>query len=487
MVRVQRPLEARVVVAASGSSRGIGKDGDLPWPILRSDLLHFRELTLNSAVLMGSATYFSLPDNVRPLPKRLNIVLSSRSRTQLQIPDEVLIAGSLNAAEMLLTERALNMVYVIGGESVFKQVMKLPQWSSRVYYTYVDKHFECDKHFPVDMEKRTSGFDLISVSDKHEENGIQFWIKEYVRRDGNKNATIVDMPKEMSQQQEHAEMQYLTLVRRILKEGVEKSDRTGVGTRSIFGAQMRFDLRESFPLLTTKRVFWRGVVEELLWFIKGSTNANELSEKGIHIWDDNGSRQFLDKCGFKDRQEGDLGPVYGFQWRHFGASYVNMNSDYTGQGVDQLQNVIDTINTRPDDRRMIVCAWNASALPEMALPPCHLLAQFYVCNGELSCQMYQRSCDMGLGVPFNIASYALLTCLIASVCNLKAGEFIHVLGDAHIYNNHVEALTQQLQRHPRPFPKLCVRNQQRIEDFTLDDIHLQGYDPHAAISMKMAV
>jgi len=209
----------------------------------------------------------------------------------------------------------------------------------------------------------------------------------------------------------HEEYQYLKLVDEIMEKGVRMDDRTGVGTLSVFGTMMRFDLRTSFPLLTTKRVFWRGVVEELLWFVKGDTNGKHLSEKGIKIWEGNGSREFLDKRGLSHREEGDLGPVYGFQWRHFGAKYVDMHTDYSGQGVDQLAECIKKIKEDPADRRIIMSAWNPADLNLMALPPCHMFCQFYVANGELSCLMYQRSCDMGLGVPFNIASYSLLTCM----------------------------------------------------------------------------
>lgn len=229
--------------------------------------------------------------------------------------------------------------------------------------------------------------------------------------------------------------------------GKTRSDRTGVGTVSIFGAQMRFNLRDDiFPLLTTKRVFWRAVVEELLWFIKGSTNAKELQDKKVHIWDGNSTREFLDKLGLTEREEGDLGPVYGFQWRHFGAEYKTCHDDYTCQGIDQLNDVIKRIRTNPNDRRIIMSAWNVSDLKIMALPPCHCLVQFYVADGELSCQLYQRSADMGLGVPFNIASYALLTCMIAHVTGLKTGDFVHTLGDAHVYLNHVEPLKEQVSR-----------------------------------------
>jgi len=287
----------------------------------------------------------------------------------------------------------------------------------------------------------------------------------------------------------HDENQYLDLIRTIINTGHRKGDRTGTGTISQFGAQMRFSLRDGvFPLLTTKRVFWRGLAEELLWFIKGSTNAKDLQDKDVKIWDGNSSREFLDKCGFKDREVGDLGPVYGFQWRHCGAPYTNMHDDYSGKGVDQLQQVIDQIKNNPDDRRIIMCSWNVSDIPKMALPPCHCLVQFYVANGELSCQLYQRSADMGLGVPFNIASYALLTYMIAHVTGLKPGEFVHSLGDAHVYSNHVEALEEQLKREPRPFPTLTIKRKvENIDDFTMEDFELEGYKPHPKIQMAMAV
>ncbi|XP_064298986.1 thymidylate synthase isoform X1 [Phalacrocorax carbo] len=320
-----------------------------------------------------------------------------------------------------------------------------------------------------------------------------------------------EVPSAAAAGPESGELQYLRQVRHILQHGHRKEDRTGTGTISVFGMQARYSLRDQFPLLTTKRVFWKGVLEELLWFIKGSTNAKELSAKGVKIWDANGSREFLDKQGFSTREEGDLGPVYGFQWRHFGAEYKDMHTDvgalhsletveekdssilqleqnYSNQGVDQLQKVIETIKTNPDDRRIIMCAWNPKDISLMALPPCHALCQFYVLNGELSCQLYQRSGDMGLGVPFNIASYSLLTYMIAHVTGLKPGEFIHTLGDAHIYLNHVEPLKVQLQREPRPFPKLrIIRKVEDISDFKAEDFQIEDYNPHPSIKMEMAV
>ncbi|CAK0859493.1 unnamed protein product [Prorocentrum cordatum] len=231
-----------------------------------------------------------------------------------------------------------------------------------------------------------------------------------------------------------------------------------------------------------------GPSQELLWFVKGDTNAKHLSDKGVKIWDANGSREFLDQRGLSHREEGDLGPVYGFQWRHFGAKYVDMHTDYTGQGVDQLAECIRKIKKDPNDRRILLSAWNPADLSLMALPPCHMFCQFYVAGGALSCLMYQRSCDMGLGVPFNIASYSLLTCMMAQVCGLRPGEFIHTLGNAHVYENHVEPLRTQLERTPRPFPLLKVNPDVKdIDGFQASDFELVGYSPHGTIKMDMAV
>lgn len=280
---------------------------------------------------------------------------------------------------------------------------------------------------------------------------------------------------------------YLDLVRRVIEDGVERGDRTGVGTRALFAERLVFDLAEGFPLLTTKRVFWRGVAEELLWMISGSTNAKDLSDKNVKIWDGNSTREFLDSRGLAHHEEGDLGPVYGFQWRHFGAAYTDMHADYAGQGIDQLARIIETIRTNPTDRRMVMSAWNPAALDEMALPPCHLLCQFFVADGRLSCQMYQRSCDLGLGVPFNIASYALLTHLVATVTGLDVGKLTLVLGDAHVYLNHIEPLQAQLERAPRAFPQIAIAPKDDIDAFVFEDLEILGYAPDKPIKMKMAV
>lgn len=292
-------------------------------------------------------------------------------------------------------------------------------------------------------------------------------------------------------EKDHDEFQYLEEIERILQSGEGRKDRTGVGTLATFGTTMRYDLRDgTLPLFTTKRTFWGGIAKELLWFISGSTDSKQLEKNGVGIWKGNSSREFLDGRGLADYREGDIGPGYGFQWRHFGAEYRGCDASYEGEGVDQLAECIRQIRETPNDRRIVMTAWNPSALSKMSLPPCHLLCQFFVhtASKELSCQMYQRSADMGLGVPFNVASYSLLTHMVAHVCGLKAREFIHVMGDTHVYLNHIEPLKEQLKREPHPFPKLKFKREvKEIDDFVFEDFELVGYKCHPSIKMEMAI
>ena len=285
------------------------------------------------------------------------------------------------------------------------------------------------------------------------------------------------------------ESQYINLIKHILENGISKDDRTGIGTLSIFSYNMTFNLRESFPLLTTKKVYWKGVVEELLWFISGSTDSNVLKEKGVRIWEGNSSREFLDSQGLSHYDQGDIGAGYGFQWRHFGAKYTNMYDSYEGKGIDQLKDVIYKIKNTPDDRRIIMSAWNPSDIDKMALPPCHIFVQFWVDTNkkELHSQMYQRSCDVGLGVPFNIASYALLTCIIAKLCDLTPGDFHYCMGDTHIYKNHIDAMKLQITRDPYDFPKINIKDITDIDNIKFDDIELIDYKYYENIKMNMAI
>jgi len=264
------------------------------------------------------------------------------------------------------------------------------------------------------------------------------------------------------------EQQYLDLLAEVLESGARKSDRTGTGTLSVFGRQLRFSLGESFPLLTTKKLHLKSIVYELLWFLRGDTNVKWLQERGVTIWD-----EWAD-------ERGELGPVYGYQWRHWRTP--------DGREIDQIQQLIKNLRTKPDSRRHLVTAWNPADVDRMALPPCHALFQFYVANGRLSCQMYQRSADLFLGVPFNIASYALLTLMVAQVTGLKAGDFVLTLGDAHLYLNHLEQAKEQISRAPRPFPRMQLNPAvKELLDFKYEDFTLEAYDPHPAIKAPIAV
>lgn len=296
--------------------------------------------------------------------------------------------------------------------------------------------------------------------------------------------------------------QYLDLLTRIKTEGLVKTDRTGTGTKSVFGHQMRFDLSQGFPLLTTKKVFLKGIIHELLWFLNGDTNIKYLVDNGVHIWDNDAYRYYNELCVkngvlpvsmeefLRAAQEGvespidgykfgDLNHVYGYQWR----SWPRPN----GEAIDQIQQAVDLIKNNPDSRRIIVSAWNVADVEKMALPPCHTLFQFYVADGKLSCMLYQRSADTFLGVPFNIASYALLTMVMAQVCGLEAGEFVHTLGDTHLYLNHFDQVDEQLSRTPRALPKMRINpDVKSIFDFKYEDFELENYDPYPAIKAPMS-
>lgn len=456
------------IIVASTQKRGIGSKGKLPWPKIKGDIKFFQNITTEAApnkinaVIMGRKTWESIN---KPLSKRFNIVLTNEIKNLDCLDENLKIFHSLKEAlEFVSTSPLIDKIFVIGGELVYAKALELQECCT-IYLTQILKDFSADTFFP----RISDSFELTNQSEVFIEQNIPYQFLTYTRKS--------------------EELQYIESVRKILYLGEERKDRTGVGTLSIFGTHMKFNLRNNqFPLLTTKTVFWKGVVEELLWMIKGSTDSEILSKKGIKMWNPNSSREFLDKMGFQNREVGDLGPIYGFQWRHFGAFYQNHKTDYKTEGIDQLKNIIELIKKDSNSRRIILCSWNASQIHQMCLPPCHVLAQFYVVNGFLSCQLYQRSADMGLGVPFNIAGYSLLTYILAHLCHLKPGDFIHTIGDAHIYLNHLNALKTQITRQPKPFPSLSISDRVKdIDDITPTDILLSNYHAHKTIQMEMAV
>mmetsp|Transcript_24526 Transcript_24526/g.76661 ORF Transcript_24526/g.76661 Transcript_24526/m.76661 type:complete len:520 (+) Transcript_24526:446-2005(+) len=506
----QSAAELTCIVAAT-TLLGIGKDGALPWR-LKGDMAYFKRVTQDAppgrqnSVIMGRKTWLSIPPKFRPLPGRRNVVLSRKpdAREALALPPDVACCASLDDAVAALADAPA--IFVIGGGEIYEAAVRDPR-CTRVLMTRVEDPAgalpACDAFFP---DLTGTGFATTAVSPPETENGLTYTFATLARaatpapppspskgaplRETTNAPPVAPPSKQAPAAAPNAEeQQYLDLIREILDKGVTRGDRTGTGTRSIFGARMRFSLRDRrFPLLTTKRVFWRGVAEELLWFVAGSTDGNLLAAKNVHIWDGNGSKEFLEKRGLGHREEGDLGPVYGFQWRHFGAAYDDANADYAGKGVDQLAECVRQIKDDPNSRRIVLSAWNPADLDKMALPPCHMFCQFYVADGEVSCQMYQRSADMGLGVPFNIASYALLTRLVARAAGLEAGDFVHVIGDAHVYLNHVDALEEQLKRAPRPFPTLDINPAKTdIDAFEYDDFTVNDYKPYPKIQMDMAV
>eukprot|EP00879_Flechtneria_rotunda_P024276 GHRR01025728.1.p1 GENE.GHRR01025728.1~~GHRR01025728.1.p1 ORF type:complete len:493 (+),score=126.94 GHRR01025728.1:241-1719(+) len=440
-----RATRAFQVVVAATRSWGIGKNGELPFELpgdmqyFKKLTSQTSNSKLKNAVIMGRKTFLSIPEKFRPLRGRLNIILTSTpphttaaadadgsvikshplqnenyappaanmqhttqqkqqdAKQQQQLPQsssDLLYATSLEAAMQLLEEGTrsgtIESVFVIGGGQVYREAVA-SQRCSVIHLTHVDADPPCDVFFP-DITAQGSPWRVWSSAPPKHDNGVRYQFLCYTKEAAFSAAAgqkaqqaqdLVGQPPVLppGSAGRHEEFQYLDLVWGLIEEGVPRGDRTGTGTLSHFGVQHRYDLRHSFPLLTSKRVFWKGVVEELLWFIRGSTNAKELQDKGVHIWAGNSSRAYLDAQGLSHREEGDLGPVYGFQWRHFGAAYQDMHSDYTGQGVDQLAQLVERIKSQPECRRLILTAWNPAALRDMALPPCHTLAQ--VCQNCL--------------------------------------------------------------------------------------------------------
>ena len=454
---------------------GIAKEGTIPWKAPK-DLRWFRQQTKGpgKAVVMGRKTWDSLPK--KPLDGRINLILTG-SISKIVWNPQTQIGFFPNINDLILWiayNKDITDVYIIGGAIIFRELLqRVP--IQHLWVTQIMADFNCDTCLnPSDIPYDKFILETSCMYNDHEHwFRRQHWIH-----------------KDYHVQQYHSieEIRYLELLQTVKLTGKLTKDRTGVGTLSVFGKSLEFDLACGFPLLTTKRVFFRGVAEELFWFLKGDTNVKNLQAKGIHIWDGNTSREYLDKIGHYNRLEGDAGKIYGFQWRHWGAKYIDCYTDYQGHGYDQIQEVINLIRTNPNSRRILFSAWNPQDLADMALPPCHVLYQFYVQqDGCLACQMYQRSADLFLGVPFNIASTALLTTLIATTCDRKPGKIRVVFGDAHIYLNHLDAVEEQLNRLPRSFPKLTIKHKrERLEDYQWSDLLLEGYNPHPAIKAPMA-
>lgn len=446
------------IILAIDSNGGIAKQNKIPWTI-PDETRHFRITTEHGIVIMGRKTWESLPEQYKPLPKRRNIVITSQ-----QI-ENVETYYTLNEVIDLLSNSNKN-IFVIGGVSLYQTAILHPQ-CQQVILSVINQSYDCDLFLPS-IPIYFSKTQTIVYE--------QFQIEFYSRV--------------------HEEQQYLNILQSTLRSTL-RSNRTGIDTYSQFGSSLRFSLMNQFPLLTTKRVFWKGVVEELLFFLRGETDAKLLNEKGVKIWNGNSSHQQLQKLNL-DYREGDIGPMYGWQWRHWGSDYTGCDENYNEKGIDQIQKCLQLIKSDPDSRRMIVSAWNVSDLEKGCLNPCHCMFQFYVTPSKpknmLSCSMYQRSCDTFLGLPFNIASYALLTYIMAELCDLIPGELIINIGDTHIYSNHLEQVKKQLTRQPYPFPQLKINKPETAEynnpewdTWNLNNFELIEYQSHPGIKAEMAV
>lgn len=454
------------IVVAFSENFVIGRDGNLPWSY-KEDMIHFKKLTTKgkkNVMIMGRKTFESLPSSFKRGDRTLCIISTGLKNDNVK--DGIHVFSTWKMLFCFLSGGMFDNQCVIGGSMIYQYFLKHQEdLIDTVYLTKITKRVEGDTFFP-------------------KEYLINYYIHEKTVQSS--EVEFLELKKRSSLS---VDRQYQNLIAHILKNGLDMEDRTAIGSRSIFGHQMCFDLQEGFPLLTTKKIFFRGIVTELLWFLSGSTDATILRNKNVHIWDGNTSKKNLENLGFLNRREGDGGPIYGFQMRHFGAEYKCCDTNYEKQGFDQVAEVIRLLKTEPSSRRIVMNLWDSSKIHEMVLPPCHVLYQFQVRNDKLFCHLYQRSGDVGLGVPFNIASASLMTCIFAKLCGYSLGSLVYSLGDAHIYQNHLEALREQQYRkgHMSPIMQIVDRGQEHVEDFVEEDFVLSDYTYEPTIKMEMTV
>lgn len=460
-------------IVTLSKNNGIGNLNSLPWK-LNEDILFLKTITKNNIVVMGKKTYDdTIPIEYKLLKDRLNIVLTHNP--DLYDNNEHLIYTDYTKIYTILKEHSLSYcnVFIIGGSSIYEMFF---YQINTLYITYIDKYYETDQYFP----KITYDFKLTVNSRNHWSNSEEcFYRFMKYERSSTYNSYTFDII-------------YKNLMSKIIDSNDIRQNRTGIDTLSIFGEQLSFNIDKYVPLLTTKRVAWKSCIEELLWFMRGDTDANILKQKKVHIWDGNSSREFLDNVGLNHLKEGDCGANYSFQWRYFGQEYVNCETKYEkNTSFDQIENIIHLLKTDPFSRRIFLSAWNPMDLDKTVLPPCHVSVQFYVDNNRgLSCHMYQRSCDVFLGLPFNIFSYTVLTYILAKKCDMTPKKLIISLGDTHIYTNHIEQVKEQLQRSILTYPILNISDNVKdktIEDININDFELIGYFPHNSIKAPMAV
>jgi thymidylate synthase len=507
------------IIVAIDNKNGISSNNKIPWYI-SDDLKYFKNKTSNSIVIMGRDTYDTLP--MKPLKNRFNMVMTRNKDLlkndhkienllyfnfdnnlnkiiHLNLTDNFKLQYNFYEIYNILEEKKEllnklninNNINIIGGSKIYNLFLKMFEITknsklsnlNKIYITHINKNYKCDKFFPF----LSSNFYLTKYSNKEysQNENTHYRFLEYCLKDSN-NDLLKDNEKE-----------YLDISTQIIKKyenSLIRNDRTGVGIYSIFGTQIKYNISEFIPMLTTKKVAFKACIEELLWFLKGNTNNKILKDKNVHIWNGNSSREYLDKIGLENLKEDDCGACYGFQWRHFGAEYKDCNTDYNKEGIDQIQYVLNLLKFEPYSRRIFLSAWNPKDLYKTCLPPCHVSIQFFVEEIEnikyLSGHMYQRSADWFLGEPFNILSYTALIYLFAELCDMKPNKLIISTGDTHIYTTHIEQMKIQNEREILVKPKLWINpdvKNKNLEDIEFNDFQLIGYQSHPTIKGQMAV
>ena len=475
------------LIVAVDENYGIGKENSIPWE-LPGDLKYFKEITTSkkrNVVIMGRKTWESIPPKYRPLKDRINIVITSQ-KSDFSVYPNTYAFKTLGDATKYIQENNYKLqfgnTFIIGGQMLYNEALNTLQIDN-IYLTRVYGKFDCDKTF---MDKKSfyekiNNYVLNNVSPFKCENEIYYRFFHYTFKDGGKLSNY-----------NFEENQFLGILRKILDEGIERDDRTGTGTLATFGERQEYDLTDTFPLLTTKRIFTRAVFEELMMYLRGHTDNKILTDKNIHIWDGNTNREFLDSRGLTEYPEGDMGETYGFNFRHFGGEYKDCHTQYEkGNGFDQVENAIHLIKNDPCSRRIIISLWNPNTNHKAALPSCLCWYQFFVDTkrDRLNLQIYIRSSDFFLANNWNVCTGAFLVNMICNLegVNLTPGKIICITGDTHVYKNHIEQAHQNLERSPRPFPKLVIKEKKKtIEEFQWEDMCLVGYDPMPNIKAEMS-
>lgn len=483
-------MPINLIAAVTHKTLGIGKNNSIPWKI-PEELKRFSDITRNTVVMMGIKTWDSISEDKKPLKDRFNVVITSEPHKystkyhynynynyqynyQLNDKNDNVLFITPDKVDTIL--RTYPEIFIIGGSSLYETYSTFAQ---KLYLTVIEKEFDCDVTYPMKDLKYYQIVDYETSRYSKDEKCFYRYIT-YKRQDNSYT---------------HGEYEYLNLLREILNKN-ERSDRTGVGTKSLFARQLRFDISRSVPFLTTKQLAWKSVLKELLWFIQGKTDSKLLEEQKVMIWKGNSTREFLDNRGLNHYVEGDIGEMYGFNWRYYGAEYKGCCNDYTGQGYDQLKQLIENLKNDPFSRRHMITTFNPATAKNGTLLPCHgIVSQFYVDEDKseqkhLSCHVYCRSSDCFLGLPFNIASYAIFTYIIAKLVDMKPKELIISTGDTHIYLNHLEQVKTQLERDPLPFPILEISDEIKnkdLNDINENDFNLVGYLHHPVIKASMAI